>query len=37
MAQAAPAARDGAEAAKLLSETRVDREGTTALERLAGQ
>jgi hypothetical protein len=37
MAQRAPAMRDGAEAAKLMSETEVDREGTTALQRVLGQ
>jgi hypothetical protein len=37
MAQRAPAMRDGAEAAKLMSETEVDREGTTAMQRVLGQ
>lgn len=36
MAQMAPAAKDGAQAAQLLSQTRVD-PGTTALERVLGQ
>lgn len=35
--EAAPAMRDGAQAAKLLSETRVDQDGTSMLERVAGQ
>jgi hypothetical protein len=37
VAQMAPAMRDGAEAAKLLSETRVDDAGTSALQRALGQ
>jgi hypothetical protein len=37
MAQAAGPARDGAEAAKLLSETQVDDQGTSALARIMGQ
>lgn len=37
MAAMAGPARDGAEAAKLMSETRVDPEGTTALQRMTGQ
>ena len=37
MAQMAPAMRDGAEGAKLLSETQVDDSGTTALQRMLGQ
>lgn len=37
MANAAPAAKDAATAAKLLSETQVDDQGTTALQRMLGQ
>lgn len=37
MANAAPAAKDAATAAKLLSETQVDDAGTTALSRMLGQ
>lgn len=37
MANAAPAAKDAALAAKLLSETQVDDQGTTALSRMLGQ
>jgi hypothetical protein len=36
MAQMAPAAEQGAQAAKLLSETQVDPSGTTALQRMLG-
>jgi hypothetical protein len=37
MANAAPAAKDAATAAKILSETQVDDQGTTALARMLGQ
>jgi hypothetical protein len=37
VAQQAPAMKEGAEAAQLLSQTQVDRDGTTALQRDLGQ
>lgn len=37
MAQMAPAAKDGAQAAQLLSQTRIDDQGTTALQQMLGR